>query len=892
MEVAAQPGIGIKPLLSLQRHYRVSLVVGLLVFVLGLPVVWIKGQSIYTTEAVFQVSPRYMKNLKTDAEVELQSNQQYREYVNHLSKTVLRYDVLSHALSLLRERGINPKPPAWSERKYIEKLQTLIYVKPILDTYMVKVGIEGGVDDKAHLHELINTLMMSFLETSKDEQIYGSSERLNVLQDTASKLKAEVSAMEGERVKLGERLGLTTFNDGAQNPYDNLLSKSRERLAEAENERAKAEAMFKAFIEHREIPADQGRSMLEIRLQDLGLQTLRTEVTKRVEELTQLIAPLEAKHPAREPAEAEIKTLLQRLKAREEDFDRQTYDNYRQRFQASLNQKIQVEHELRQSLQQLEGQSAEYGRMFQDAIRLTKGIREREERLQQIRERLNYLETERHALGFVRLVTPALPAEMPMGVGKTKLLLGLLVASFALGLSVPVLIDMLDRRIRSVNEAEKLMGIPAAGWQIRREDLPTQLFSDDQTRRFVSALIRIRGRHQRQVFAFTSVKSGGGTTTTILDTARALQTLGAKVLVLEINSFAPYAPFDPLQPGLTDYLAGKAPLAGITHPFTFRDQTFPVVSIGGDRASGIKRLDLLMQAIRHWQEHFDYLLVDLPPILLAADTEMLIESLGQVFLLVEAEAVVKGEVGRAKRLLQKIDPEGVGLFVNAVPLFRGSGYMEEVIIETITRGKLSRFMSLGPWHLQWELLKTRWALYRNQRSQRKKKPAKPALPASTEKVSPGHAEALEPMLPPELPPELPPPESTPPSPSTAATEPAAASDAPIDAPIDVLALNNQGVLAARNGDLETAVRLLCQAADHAPGAQYQINAAHALLTLWARQGWQPEVTRKARIYLQRAGKLAPEHPGLGAARTQYTALLNQQRAAQSAARATATADSR
>ena len=45
MEINAQPGIGIKPLLSLQRHYRVSVVAWLLVIVLGLPLVWIKGKA-------------------------------------------------------------------------------------------------------------------------------------------------------------------------------------------------------------------------------------------------------------------------------------------------------------------------------------------------------------------------------------------------------------------------------------------------------------------------------------------------------------------------------------------------------------------------------------------------------------------------------------------------------------------------------------------------------------------------------------------------------------------------------------------------------------------------------------------------------------------------------
>lgn len=865
MEINAQPGIGIKPLLSLQRHYRVSIVAWLLVIVLGLPMVWIKGQSIYSAESVFQVSPRYMKNLKSDAEVELQSNQQYREYVNHLSKTVLRYDVLMRALILLREKGIDPKPPAWTDRKFIERLQSTFYVKPILDTYMVKVGIEGGVDNKPHLHELVNAVMAAFLETSKDEQIFGSSERLNTLNDMAAKLTSEISALEEERVVLGEKLGLTTFTDNANNPYDNLLSKSRERLASAENERANADSVLKAFINQREIPAELGRSLLEMRLQDLGLQTLRTEVTKRVEELNQTISGLENKHPARPPAEAEIKQLQQRLKAKEDEFDRQAFETFRQRFQASFNQKLQVEQEMRTALRQLESQSVEFAHTFQDAMRLTSGIRERNERLQQIRERLSYLDTERNALGFVRLVTPALPAEMPSGIGKAKLLLGLIAAAFAAALAIPIVIDILDRRIRSVTEAEKLMGIPAAGWQIHREDLPTQLYSEDLTRRFVSALIRIRNRHNRQTFAFTSVKSAGGTTTTILDTAVALRELGARPLIIDANTFAPFGGFDGLRPGLTEYLAGAASLAELPRTYNHQGKPLEVVSIGGQRSSGLKRLDLLMQGVTQWTQQYDYLLVDLPPVLLSADAEMLIEALGQVFLVVEAEAVAKGEVSRAKRLLQKIDPEAVGLFVNNVPLFRGSGYMEELIIETLTGSKVSRFMSLNQLRLQWEMWKTHWSIWRKSRKQKSKLSADvpetgsvlpTAIPAS--KTAPS---AIENSV-------------------QAPTSPIIVSPLQPDPIAEAAVLNKRGIHAARQGDLAEAATLLLDAARLLPAnPQFQINAARALLSLWQQSGWDPERTRQARDCLQRAQRLDPNHPKLAETCAQYTELLNAHRQA-------------
>jgi Mrp family chromosome partitioning ATPase len=480
----------------------------------------------------------------------------------------------------------------------------------------------------------------------------------------------------------------------------------------AEIERWQAQAAHDAFISQREIPTDFGRSLLEMRLQDNGLQALRNEVIKRIEELNQVIAGLEDKHPARKPAVDEIKALTQRLQMQEAEFDRKTFENFRLRLVATLNQKVQVEQEIRKTLMQMEGQAAEFARRFQETMKLTREIREREQRLQQIQDRLNYLDTERNALGFVRLVTPALPAETPMGPGKTKLLLLVIVAAFGLALAAPVGLDILDRRIRSVNEAEKLMGIPSAGWQIRKEDLPTRLFAEEQTRRFAATLIRNRTRNERNVFAFTSVKSGGGATSTVLDAARTLAQLGSRVLVVEPSAFAPFIGFDGLQPGLSDFLAGKAELAALPQPYVHQDCTLAVVGSGAERSSGLQRIDLINKAVGEWSVDYDYLLFDLPPILISADAEMLVEALGQVFLVVEAEAVTRGEVIRAKRLLEKIDPEAVGLFVNNVPLFHGGGYMQEVIVETLTREKFSRFKSVVNWKLQWELLRIRWTMRR------------------------------------------------------------------------------------------------------------------------------------------------------------------------------------
>ena len=715
MDTSQLPGRGIKPLLSLRKHYRLSIVIWLLVMVIGAPVVWIKGQSYYSVESVFQVSPNYMKNLSADKELEFQSNTQYREFVNHLSTTVTRYDVVQRALKKLKDAKIDVQPKSLTERKFIEQLQKLVYVRAIPDTYMVRIIMDGP--KKEHLADIVNAVTTSFLETTKSEQIYGSVERLEVLEGNSTKLRQEIVEFQAQRVQLAESLGLTTFGENTVNPYDAMLAHSQEKLTTASVERAQAEATLRAFLSERETPSSLGRSIMEMRLQDNGLQSLRNEVVKRSEELGRVTAGLEDNHPAKKPAQAEYEAINKRLQAKEAEFDKAAFENVNRRLVATVHQTKQVETEIQLSVRNIQAQAAQYARNFQQAMHLTSEIRKREQELKEARDRLNYLQTESGAIGFVRLVTPALPAEIPYGIGKTKLFFIIFLVATALAFMAPVVLDLLDRRIYTVNDAEKLMGIAAAGWQLEVSDLASQIYAREQSRRFASTLIRDKTRSGKQVFAFTSVNSVTGTSSVILDTALVLQQLGIRVLVVDANSFAPSPAFGTVAPGLSEFLAGKADLASVQHTFIHQDQPLQVVSFGAQLASGVQRLDLLKQAVEKWSTQFDFVLIDLPPVLLSADAELLIDALGQVFIVLEAQSATKGEVTRAKRLLTKLDPAAVGLFVNRIPMFKGGGYyMQELIVETLARKKFGDFMSLSNLRLQIELARLRWAQRRMKKS--------------------------------------------------------------------------------------------------------------------------------------------------------------------------------
>jgi len=192
-----------------------------------------------------------------------------------------------------------------------------------------------------------------------------------------------------------------------------------------------------------------------------------------------------------------------------------------------------------------------------------------------------------------------------------------------------------------------------------------------------------------------------------------LKQLGHQVLVVDANSFSPSPVFGSDMPGLSDYLSGRARLDEIVQAVSHQDEQVKSVGFGAEIATGVQRLDLLKQAIGEWSKEYEFILIDLPPVLLSADAELLIDALGQVFLVLEAQSVSKGEVTRAKRVLEKLDPEAVGLFVNNIPMFQSGGYMKELMVETLTKEKFSRFMSLSSLRLQVELLRAQWVQRRN-----------------------------------------------------------------------------------------------------------------------------------------------------------------------------------
>lgn len=696
---ATLPGRGIKPLVSLRAHPRLALVVFLVVLLAGIPVVFLKGKPSYSAAATVQVAPRYMKNLRDDGELDFPSNTQYRAFLEQQARSVLRYDIVQDAVRTLDPARVAWRGPDESERVAIDRLRGLITVRTVPDTYMIVVQLDGPSKDG--LAEIVNAIVATYVERMRTERVFGADVRVRNLETREAELGAAIKDKTTRRTALALELGVTGFTGKEENPYDRLLADLRSAHADARKKRFEAEARLKAFEARGE--TDIGtRSVQEAVLIDPGLANLKASLYKRRAEVLVKLAGLTPGHPAFAELDEELRLLEGEIEKQTGALSREVRENLKARYATTLEQARRVEEDLANELAETGKRGSGFANLYNEASTLTLDMDQDRKELDIVRQRLNELAGEQNSFGFVRLVNPALPPEQPFGPGKKKLVLMILAAAFGAGLVAPVARDLLDRRLYTVNDAERLLGIPALGWMVERSDAATRLFGEDLMRRLAGGLINEQQRHGTRVFAFSSVKAGAGVSELALSLGRTLDALGYPALVVEANAFKRDARLRagaaPGQPGLAAALAGQADAGDCVIPANAElPARVPVGDTGGARH--IDRLDRIGELADAWGKDYRFILVDIPPLLLSADAEILARSLEHLILVAEAGGITSGELRRAGRQLEKLAPSAVGVVVNRVCPFKGGGYLDQMLMEYLSGRKVGEYFTTPAWRV-------------------------------------------------------------------------------------------------------------------------------------------------------------------------------------------------
>ncbi|GAB3582506.1 tyrosine-protein kinase domain-containing protein [Calidifontibacter terrae] len=263
-----------------------------------------------------------------------------------------------------------------------------------------------------------------------------------------------------------------------------------------------------------------------------------------------------------------------------------------------------------------------------------------------------------------------------------------LVLGLLLGLGLAVLRERFDNRVRSQEDVETVTDLSVLGGIPFDSDAPnhplivqadphssrSEAFRSLRTNlQFVNA-----AKHPR-VIVMTSSLAGEGKTTTTANLALTLAESGAKVVLIEGDLRRPrllrYLGMEGAV-GLTDVLIERAELKDVVQRFGEHD--LGVIGAGQipPNPSELLGSEALRAVLEELKTHFDYVIIDAPPLLPVTDAAILGAICDGTVLVAASGEITGDQLETALDSLERVNATTLGIVLNKVPRKRGGRYYD------------------------------------------------------------------------------------------------------------------------------------------------------------------------------------------------------------------------
>lgn len=674
------PGRKTDPVASFRAHRKLALYLALGVLALGVILALVLAPRTYRAQAKIRVTPTYVASLSPNSEVRFDTSVEYHDYVEQQIYEIGSYATAARALKLLGpKRGLFQRPDE-TPRRATERLMRLISIRAVPDSYLVTVALEGS-DPKATA-EVVNAVARAYLERHSEQEQQLNRERMRQLAERKSQLENQIKLRSGQLDQIAQELGTSSFDPKMENPFDKIrggaakaLGGSKQALIEAQ---ARLQALRAEQASLKGLELDSAAEQLLVT--NGGLTDATAELRKQREATFLELRGLSPNHPGRGALEQKIADINAEIERVKDNALNSLRSMLRQRRSTTAQQQLdaaeaKVEQAQREEqgfetqLANLDQKAASFASKYDQGLVLEADVRRDQKEIQDIESRLNSVLTEAHTPGIVQLESQARVPDFPQKGKRRKIGLVFAMLALVLGAGVPTLIDLTDPAVRTVTELEEVVGIPALGMAElggNGEPLPSR----DLLRRIALAIIRERRGSGNRVFVLTSVDKGGGTTSLALALERELTLLGANTAALEANPLSP----DPRyrQPRLVDRNSANPATNGAVSDHKKRG-TRPQLQLNDVHHNCLSHIvlarphgeleiapELLQRLLDDQLAERDIVLLDTPPLLDCADTEMLIQMPAATILIVRAGRDRVDRIKAAAKAIARISPPVVG----------------------------------------------------------------------------------------------------------------------------------------------------------------------------------------------------------------------------------------
>lgn len=293
--------------------------------------------------------------------------------------------------------------------------------------------------------------------------------------------------------------------------------------------------------------------------------------------------------------------------------------------------------------------------------------------------------------GDASVVDHASVPTSPSSPNKKVNLIIALVFGLALGVGLAFLLNVFDRRLKSVGEFEELYGMRALAtvpWLRRRGSSALEAVAAEQFLIVLNGLSVLTPQSQGRVVLVTSAVSGEGKTTVAIGLARAAASSGRTVILVEADfqrpAFGDRLGVSGEATGLTAALAAgvdpgsllRSPIEDLPGLSVLASGRQPTNSAALLRGPGMGRL------LERFASDADLIVLDAPPLLPAADAQALLDrpELDACLVVGRMRFTKRDEARYTAQLLERREPAELGLVLNGMRRLAGGDYYRRRLV--------------------------------------------------------------------------------------------------------------------------------------------------------------------------------------------------------------------
>lgn len=537
-------------------------------------------------------------------------------------------------------------------------------------TYIISIQVSSVNPVKAA--RIANAFADEYIKTKINNQAGTARNQVQWFQDRLQKLQSEVSGAEAQVA--GYRAAAGIVGSGGENSSGGTIADQRvgplsSQIAMADSVAAGATAQFNAAQQQ----AKRGGldSVSEVRS-----SAVVGELRRQRADLLRSIGEIQARYGEKHPESVRVRGQLETVDKQINEEGERVLGSLRANAAASEAQA----NSLRSTMGSLETERARGMRAAVQADSLEREVnakRAEYDRLSQML--LESTQAAQNSIAQAEIVGRAEAPLRPSSPNKPLLLGFALLMGLLAGSGVIAVQEMMTAGLRSSDDLDALglallASVPAVGKGTKPADLllekPTSIYSES-FRIARASVLGVRSDKPSRIIAITSALPSEGKTTTALSFARALATGKSRTLLLDcdVRRAALNGSLDlpnGVTPGIVEVLHGEATLQEAIRPSGVENLDHLLVKEPYFSSEDLFGGDGMQNILATLSEHYDKIVLDLPPLVGLADGRFLAALADATVLVVKWESTPVKAVASAADWLRNDGANPIGVIFTMV----------------------------------------------------------------------------------------------------------------------------------------------------------------------------------------------------------------------------------